>query len=244
MLKSKVREEGKKDSISSKGSPQGAIMSPLLSNILLHEFDMYMEDYINLFNKGKNRRANPEYSKAHYKYGAKIARRIGQSDPLNPNFRRMNYVRYADDFVITIIGSKHEAEEIKQNCAEFLQGLKLTLSEEKTLITNPKDEPVKFLGYLIQKAAPKINEYVRKYAGKLRRIKRQTSGSIYLKVDSIKVKKRLAEKGFNHADGSPIANFKYLNNTQYGTIIQVNYILRGLANYYKLAENSRQMISR
>lgn len=244
LIKSNIREEGKKDTISRIGSPQGSILSPLLSNILLHELDMFMEKYISSFSKGRTRRANPEYSKAHYRQGAKAARKIGQADPLDPNFRRMNYVRYADDFVITIIGSKFEAEKIKSECTEFLQELKLTLNQEKTLITNPKDKPVKFLGYLIQKASPKVNVYSRKYAGRLRRVKRQTSGTVYLKVDSIKVKKRLAEKGFCQGDGNPVANFKYLSNTQYGTIIQVNYVLRGLANYYKLAENSRQMISR
>ena len=61
MLKSTIREEGKKDTISKIGSPQGSIISPLLSNILLHEFDLFMEKYILEFNKGKSRKTNPEY---------------------------------------------------------------------------------------------------------------------------------------------------------------------------------------
>lgn len=244
MLKSIVRENGKRDQVSNLGSPQGSILSPLLSNILLHEFDIFMENYIKAFQRGKHRRANPEYSRAHYKYGAKVARRIGQSDPMDPNFRRMNYVRYADDFVITIIGSKKDAMEIKQKCSEFLAELKLVLHEEKTLITNPKENPVHFLGYLIQKAASKVNVAIRKYKGKRRTVIYQSSGNIYLKVDSRKVNNRLAEKGFCQQNGYPIANFRYLNNTQHAAITQVNYILRGLANYYKLANNSRQMISR
>ena len=64
----------------------------------------------------------------------------------------MNYVRYTDDFLITIIGTKTEALAIKQKCTAFLIQLNLTLSDEKTLITNPKDRPVSFLGYVIQNA--------------------------------------------------------------------------------------------
>ena len=163
---------------------------------------------------------------------------------MDSSFRRMNYVRYADDFVITIIGSKADAMEIKQRCMNFLKQLVLTLHDEKTLITNPKDRPVHFLGYLIQKAAPTVNSYRRVYAGKMRKVFRNTSGSIFLKVDNSKVIKRLSDKGFCSKNGFPTPNFKYLSNTQYGAIVQTSYILRGLANYYKLANNSRQMISR
>lgn len=59
---------------------------------------------------------------------------------------------YAYDFLITIIGTKTEALAIKQKCTAFLNQLNLTLSDEKTLITNPKDRPVSFLGYVIQNA--------------------------------------------------------------------------------------------
>lgn len=226
------------------GTPQGGIISPILSNIILHELDKFMEEYINNFNKGKQRKANPQYMKAYYRSGIKQARKFKQASPIDPDYRRMSYIRYADDFIITIIGAKAEAIEIKQKVAEFLANLKLTLSPEKTLITNPSDKPVAFLGYLIQKAPPKLNAYVRKYAGKSRKVLRMTSGNIFLKVDAEKVKRRLAEKGFCHKNGEPIPNFKYLPNTQFATIIQMNYILMGLANYYKLANNSRQMISR
>lgn len=241
LLKTIIREQGKLELVSSIGSP-AAIISPLLSNILLHEFDLYMEKSIQEYNRGKYRRAKPEYSRAYHKYGVKAARQVGQSHS-DPNYRRMHYVRYADDFVVTIIGPKKEAVEIKQKCAQFLERLKLTLSEEKTLITNPKSDPIRFLGYLIGKAAFKVNIYNRRYGDKIK-VRRMTSGSILLKPDSEKVKKRLFDKGFCQRNGHPIANFKYLNNTQYGTIIQVGYILRGLANYYKLANNYRQMIIR
>lgn len=156
----------------------------------------------------------------------------------------MHYVRYADDFVITIIGSKADAMKVKLKCAEFLKTLILNLHDDKTLITNPQDRSIRFLGYLIKKTVPKVNSYRRAYAGVTRKVSRMTSGNIYIKADNSKVVKRLHEKGFCRADGYPIPNFKYLSNTQHGAILQVNYVMRGLANYYSLANNSRQMISR
>lgn len=64
--------------------------------------------------------------------------------------KRLKYVRYADDFIIGIKGSKEECEKIKQKIKEFLaMELKLELSEEKTLITHSANY-ARFLGYDIR----------------------------------------------------------------------------------------------
>src|SRR5213594_619710 len=68
----------------------------------------------------------------------------------DPEFRRLRYVRYADDFLLGFIGPRHEAEVIKAELGVFLRDhLKLELSERKTLLTHASSDAAKFLGYEI-----------------------------------------------------------------------------------------------
>jgi len=244
MLKTRVKEEGSKETTSLIGSPQGSILSPLLSNVMLHEFDIFMEDYITRYNKGKGRRINPEYDRLWKKFGIKEARKVPYFKYNDPSYRRMHYVRYADDFIITIIGPKNEVIDIKNKCADFLNDLKLTLSPEKTLITNPKAKEIPFLGYLIKKSPKQKYSYSRIYGDKIRQVSIIRGGQVYLKPDFKKVVKKLNEKGFCLKNGYPIPNFSLLNETQYGTIIKVSHILRGLSSFYILARNYRDFMSR
>ena len=72
---------------------------------------------------------------------------IPSVDPQDPNYRRLRYCRYADDFILGFSGPKTEAIEIKQKIQDFLNTLKLTLSAEKTLITHATTSRARFLGY-------------------------------------------------------------------------------------------------
>ena len=157
------------------GIAQGSGISPVLANIYLNEFDRYMENYKQGFDKGTGRRRNNEYSKRqsyHQRCKDKVRKewesysdtekqeairrladlkrdfqKVPMGEPFDEGYRRIQYVRYADDFLIGVIGSKEDAERIKSDVGKFFKDvLKLELSAEKTLITHSNDK-ARFLGY-------------------------------------------------------------------------------------------------
>ncbi len=125
------------------GVPQGGVISPLLSNIMLHEFDKWMdENYLN--KKVKKDRWS-------WNFGIQNNRLIAIRE--NRQWKpAISYCRYADDFVIIVKGTKSHAKDVREKCRDFLEGnLKLTLNMEKTKITHVNDGFV-FLGHrLIRK---------------------------------------------------------------------------------------------
>ena len=123
---------------STEGVPQGGVISPLLSNIMLHEFDRFIEaQYTGA--KARNHRRGWNVS---VRQGTPIARR--EQRQLLP---AVTYVRYADDFVLIVKGTRVDAQAIKDLCRRFLdEELKLTLNVEKTRITHVNDGFV-FLGH-------------------------------------------------------------------------------------------------
>lgn len=140
------------------GTPQGSVLSPLLSNIVLHELDEYMESFRKYFNRGRYRQRNSEYNKLELRRrrstdpvirreALQAMRKLTSYNPLDPNFKRLLYVRYADDFVVLVIGSKEDATHIRERIKSVLAdkcGLSLNL--EKTDINNIQKEGFNFLG--------------------------------------------------------------------------------------------------
>lgn len=162
MLKAGYLEEWRYQATLS-GTPQGSIASPILANIYLGRLDRFVEKtLLPAFNRGKRRRNNPAYKamlnaarRAGDKGDHETAKRLRQQAqampsraPEDPDFRRLKYVRYADDTLFGFSGPRPEAEEIKRRIGEFLRdGLRLELSAEKTLITHARTGAARFLGF-------------------------------------------------------------------------------------------------
>jgi group II intron reverse transcriptase/maturase len=224
------------------GTPQGGIISPLLANIYLNELDRFVEDtLIPAYTKGVRRKFNKLYNgyssrirHAKERGDLETATRLKQErrqmssvDPLDPDFRRLKYTRYADDFLLGFVGPKKEAEEIRQRIGEFLeQKLKLTLSLEKTLITHAVDEKAKFLGYEI--TVSRANNLVSENG------KRATNGKIALLMPRNVVQKY---RDLYSVKGKIHHRTELLADTDYTILQRYQAVLRGLYNFYCMAVN-------
>ena len=238
MLKAGYMEDWKYQDTQS-GTPQGGVISPLLSNIVLNELDKFVEnEFLPQYNRGDRKAENPEYQKI--KKQAYMARKKGQielaeelgkvqrtinSKVPTPEFRRLSYVRYADDFILCLIGTKAEAQEIKERLRDFLAIIKLTMSEEKTLITHASSENARFLGY---------NLRVTWENSQRTNTRRAINGTVTLRIPREvidKWKQKYQEKGkITH-------NPKLLADSDYDIISRYNSELLGLVNYYTMAIN-------
>jgi group II intron reverse transcriptase/maturase len=225
------------------GTPQGGIISPILSNIYLHEFDTVMKEISERYSTNTTRKRNAEYmswnGKRHraQKKGdfetAKIAleqmRKLPAQDPFDQDYIKVKYIRYADDFLVLIIGSKALANEIRDQMRDFLaHQLKLELNMDKTLITNLSSDRVKFLGYEIAKTKEdsKLTENT------LGVKKRAANETIQLLVPSEVIREKL--KPFVR-NGKSVHHNARIYLPILDMINQYNAEIRGLYNYYCLA---------
>lgn len=224
------------------GTPQGGVISPLLANIYLNEFDQWLENtLIPQYTKGKRQKSNPAYnrmnaeiSKARKNRDIQTAhkleverRNIPSVDPYDENYRRCRYVRYADDFLIGFTGSKADAEEIKAAMHNFLENeLHLELSQEKTLITNASSQAAKFLGYEIK--AQRANDYIDPKG------RRGANGAIALLVPAKVIESKCQSFKRN---GKVTHRNALLQDDDFSIVQQFQAEYRGLVQYYILAQN-------
>ena len=228
------------------GVPQGSVLSPLLSNILLDKLDRFVETaLIPRYTRGKRRKHNREHARLMKQ--ANRLRKRGQKEAAHqlqksmrqlpsiathdPTYRRLRYVRYADDFGLAFTGPKAEAEEIKRHLSSFLsEELGLTLSSEKTLITHARRGAAKFLGYEITTMHSDTKQSLTKGGVKRRSINGKTGLRVPRAV--------LVEKCDRYRQrGKPCHRTELLNESDYTIMATYQLEYRGIVNYYRLAHN-------
>jgi group II intron reverse transcriptase/maturase len=221
------------------GTPQGSIISPILCNVLMHKFDEWVMNKREEFDKGTRRRTNPEWKRLTRSGDIKTAHKLHIPSGManDPDYKRLKYVRYADDFIIGIIGPKEDSIRIRTEAMEFLkETLKLNLNMDKTKITHATEDKAMFLGTLIRITPADKRPYrTVERGGQIYTMRPKTRVQLMIPID--RLVKKLSLKGLARPDGEPKRWTRMIVFDDAHIINHMRSVYRGLANYYSFADN-------
>ena len=229
---------------------------PLASNIVLHELDTFLMRLKRIVDRGRRQAATTPavfnvarnalaLDRTTYRMVTQNNRTISLGPPQDPYLRRITYTRFADDFLIGLIGPRVLAVRLQELVHQFLRvKLGMQVALDSFPISRAKDSKVPFLGYLISRNPDRIRKFCRRQGDRWITYRVEDVGTLCFLVDMQKVIRRLAEKGFCDKAGNPKPNFRYYQYPQEKSVKVVGNILRGLADYYHLADSKRQCVNR
>jgi len=258
------------------GTPQGGVVSPLLANIYLHELDQFVHAMKATFDRGSKRRPFTRYTTlkrrafrlrrkidglrakgagqaeiddafAKIKAINKESRSVPSVDPMDPHFKRLRYCRYADDFLIGVIGSKQEAAEIMASVNQYLtETLRLDVAAEKSGI-HAASKGVTFLGY-------RVSAYTSTGAGRKsdrsgpdgriwRVVRRPTTGNVSMRVPRERVTAFCRKHGYGDLSSqNGHGRVQFVHSSDRNIVLAYNSEFRGFANYYALADDVKSAL--
>lgn len=254
------------------GVPQGSIVAPLLANVYLHELDRFMKGLKEQFDQGKRRAKHLPYHRyteqirllrkkmdhlrgkegeaehiqeiqTDIRHLDSLRKCLPSVDPFDSGYRRLYYCRYADDYVIGIIGSKADAERVQQHVRRFIEDtLNLTIAEDKSHIRHGREGAI-FLGYEIKTYTGK--RLVKVKHGPRYTVKRTIAERIQLHIPAGKLERFCQNKRYGDYHTMRAASRGELTLLSDAEILLAyNGELRGLANYYALACNMKQRMNK